>query len=196
MNQRRHGIKVLSLSLLVALGLMAFAASAQATGEFLVEGTPGSVKTFTQHGIASESIAGTLGEGSLLVPALALTIKCTGGTSSGTVLLGGTAHASALFSGCVASTGAACKPFETKAKMETNLTADKGFIVASGLGELVLMGTSPNKHYFLVSGPALAQIYWPKLCALALEVNVAGSTVLELISVLTLTVNQPTEIIP
>ena len=32
MSQGRHGIKVLGLSLIAALGLMAFAASAQATG--------------------------------------------------------------------------------------------------------------------------------------------------------------------
>ncbi len=196
MSQGRHGIKVLGLSLLAALGLMAFAASAQATGEFLIE-EGGVKKTFTEHKIAEESVSGTVGEGLLLVPGLPLTIKCTGGTFSGTVLLGGTAHASILFSGCEQPGVGACKTFETKAKMETNLTADKGFISASGLGELLLMGTAPNnKHYLLVESANFTTIYWTKLCASALETVVGGSTVFELPIALTPSVTQQIKIIP
>jgi hypothetical protein len=177
MRQGRHGIKVLGLSLIAALGLMAFAASAQA-GEYTInEG--GVHKTFTEHGIASESVEGTVAHGTLLVPGLGLTILCTGGTFSGTVLLGGTAHASILFSGCEGiPNGTVCKPFETKAKMETNLTADKGFIAASGLGQIIL---HEGKHYLLVENTTeFTTIYWPKLCALTLENVVKGSYVFEL----------------
>ena len=69
MSQGRHGIKVLGLSLLAALGLMAFAASAQATGEFTINtGVGGTHKTFTEHGLASETVSGTIANGKLLVP--------------------------------------------------------------------------------------------------------------------------------
>jgi len=180
MSQGRHGIKILGLSLLAALGLMAFAASAQA-GEWLINtGVGGTHKTFTEHGIASETVLGTVAAGKLLVPSLSLTVLCTGGTFTGTILLGGTAHASVLFSGCEAEGIPVCKPFETTAKMETNLTADKGFISASGLGELLLMG---GKHYLLVSSTEAApftKIEWPKICALTLLNKVFGNYVFEL----------------
>src|SRR6185295_7174201 len=168
-NQKRHSIKVLVLSLLAALGLMAFAASAQA-GEYKIEG-----KTATEKGTASESVSGTIAAGKLLFPGLSTTLTCTGGAFSGTILLGGIVHASTLFSGCEVEGSGTCKPFETKVKMETNLTADKGFISASGLGEIILMN---GKHYILVSSPAFTTIFWPKLCAApALETQIAGSTV-------------------
>jgi hypothetical protein len=186
MNQGRHGIKLLGLSLIAALGLVAFTAAAAQAGEYKIEG-----KNLTEKGIASESVSGTIAKGSLLVPGLFFTITCTSGAFSGTILLGGVAHASILFSGCEASS--VCKPFETKAKMETNLTADKGFIVASGLGELVLMG---EKHYLLVSSTGFTTIYWPKLCPLTLETIISGSTVFLAPNALTQLVNQTLSTIP
>lgn len=174
MSQGRHGIKVLGLSLIAALGLMAFMAAAAQAGEFKVEGS-----TFTSKAISSESVSGSVGAGKLLVPGLALTFKCTGGTASGTVLLGGTVHATILFSGCEVEGNKFCKIYETKAKMETELEADRGFIVASGLGEIVLM---EGKHYILVSSGAtpFSTIYLTrstKGCTLPLEEPVSGSTV-------------------
>ncbi len=197
MSQGRHGIKVLGLSLLAALGLMAFAASAQASGEFLVE-VGGVKKTFTEHGISSESVTGTIAEGELLVPGL-LTINCTGGTFTGTLLLGGTVHANLLYSGCSVLGNAFCKPFETHAKMLTNLAADRGFISASGLGLLELMG---SKHYLLVESTeaaAFSTIYLTPAaagCALPLESKVFGSTVLELPTALTMLLTQTVKTIP
>ncbi len=188
MSQGRRGIKVLGLSLLAALGLMAFTAAAAQAGEFKLEGS-----TFTEKGLASETVQGTIAEGEFLLPGISTTLRCTGGTLSGTVLLGGVVHASALFSGCEILGSAVCKPFETKAKMETNLTADKGFIAASSLAELVLMG---GQHYLLVSSTNFTTIYMPKICASPLENVVGGTFVLAIPQALTPSVSQTVNTIP
>lgn len=154
-------------------------------GEYEIEG-----KTLTEKGITSESISFTISAGKLLIPGFPLTIKCTGGVASSTILLGGGIHVSALFSGCGAEGSSTCKPYETKEKMESNQTADKGFISASGLGEIILMGGS---HYIVVSATeafAFTTIYWPKLCSLALAVKLFGSTVFSAPNALTQLVNQ------
>lgn len=96
MNQGRHGIKVLGLSLLAALGLMAVsAAGAQASGEFTILG-----HSFTNHPLGSESVEGEFAQGELLVPGLNITFNCTGGLIFGTALLGGVAHVTVLYNGC------------------------------------------------------------------------------------------------
>jgi hypothetical protein len=92
-----------------------------------------------------------------------------------------------------------CFPFEDKAKMEGNLAENKGFIKASGTGKLLLMGTSPVKHYLLVESTEFATIYLTKStlgCTLPLENKVSGSTVLELPGALANTVNQEIKTIP
>lgn len=201
MSQGRHGIKVLGLLLIAALGLMAFTAAAAQAGEFKIgektvenekkEKEQVLDKTFTAAGLSSESVSGTVGAGKLLVPGLKLTFLCTGGTASGTVLLGGTVHATILFSGCSVEGNTFCKTYETKEKMKTHLLADRGFIAASGLGEIVLMSKTKNEkgeevapfsHYILVSSGAtpFSTIYLSSTtegCTLPLEEPVTGSTV-------------------
>jgi hypothetical protein len=198
MKQGRHGIKVLGLSLIAALGLMAFMASAAQAGEFKVtNGSPETTGTFTAKGIASETVSGTVAEGKLLVPGLPLTIKCTGGNASGTVLLGGVVHATILFTGCFAE-GAegTCKPYETKALMEENAAGPRGNILASGLGEIILM---EGKHYILVESAKetpFSTIYWQRLCSQPLETKIFGSTVFFAPNALTQLVNQTLSTIP
>lgn len=143
--------------------------SADPGKEYRIEG-----KTLTEKETASEIVSATIIKGKLLVPNLELTITCAGGVATGTILLGGTVHASILFFGCESNSGTFCKPYETKVLMEANETGQRGNISASGLGEIILMG---GKHYILVSGTEFATIYWPKLCPLTLENKVAGSTV-------------------
>jgi len=183
MSQGKRSVKILTLSLL-ALGTMAFtAAAAQATGEFKLENN----NTFTSKAIASETFEGTIAEGELLLPGIQVTLRCAGGTFTGTALLGGVAHVSALFSGCEVLSSKLCKPYETHAKMLTNLAADRGFIAAAGLGELVLMS---GKHYLLVSSSNFTTIYMPAVCASPLENIVSGTFVLALPEALTLSVSQ------
>lgn len=191
MRQGRNGIKVLGLMLVAALAVMAFTASAAQAGEYRIEG-----KTLTEKGLASESVSGTLAKGKLLVPGLALTFVCLKGKGTGTVLLGGTAHATILFEECSVEGNKFCKTYETKAKMESEV--EPGNITASGLGEVILM---EGKHYLLVSSGAgiFSQIFLTKStkgCTLPLEETVTGSTVFSLPTALTSSVNQTLSTIP
>ncbi len=77
MNQRRHGLKVLGVSLIAALGLMAFgAAGAQASGEWRIGG-----KTMSELGLTEETVTGKAEAGVkeiLLVKTLNIQKSCTG----------------------------------------------------------------------------------------------------------------------
>lgn len=194
MSQGRHGIKVLGLSLIAALGLMAFTAAAAQAGEFsLTNGTPETTGTFTAKGVASESIEGSVALGELLVPGLGISFHCTGGNITGTVLLKDAsskaiAHANILYTGCTVKGNKFCQVYETHANMlaETNV----GNIAASGLGELILMG---GQHYLLVESASFATLYLltsAKGCTLPLENAVNGSTVLFIPNALTQSQNQ------
>ncbi len=76
MNLKMHGLKVLGIALITALGLMAFtAAGAQATGEWKIGG-----QTMTALGITEESFTGNLGTGIkrlFLIKSLNIEIKCS-----------------------------------------------------------------------------------------------------------------------
>lgn len=89
----KHTVKILCITVLAALGLMATSASTAQALTLNVGGVP----------VAEEEFAGTLEAGSFLVPDLGLKIKCTGGTveavlksENGTV----TRAASVQFTGC------------------------------------------------------------------------------------------------
>jgi len=204
MRQGRHGIKILGLSLLAALSVLAVTAAAAQAGEFtLTNGSPETTGTFTTKAVASETVAGTAGAGTLLVPTV-VTINCTSGdVTSATVLLGGTAHATLLALGCtVEGAVKTCLVYPTKADMEAKTNA--GDITASGLGLLILMGTAPVKHYLLleekevggVKTPFTTVYFSPEPCTLPLENVITGSTVLELPGALTQSVNQELKTIP
>lgn len=101
-------------------------------------------------------------------------------------------HATVLFEECSVESNPFCKTYETKAKRETHLAADRGFLFASGLGETILMGGS---HYILFSSGAtpFATIYLSSAkegCILPLEESVSGSTVFFVPNALTSSVNQ------
>jgi hypothetical protein len=181
----KHGIKILGLSLLAAVSMMAVTVAAAQAGEYRVEG-----HTFTVHGIASESVEGTIGHGILLVPGLSLEILCTGGTFSGTVLLGGVAHAQALYNGCVVVGNKNCVIYENK--MDDELFLNSGHIVASSLSEVILHN---GEHYLKVSGAPFGIIYFgnqagKKLCTLPLENEISGSTAFLLPNALSNLINQ------
>jgi hypothetical protein len=181
----KHGIKILGLSLLAVVSMMAVTAAAAQAGEFRVggpEGTTDTGKTFTVHGIASESVEGTIGHGILLVPVIGLEILCTGGTFSATVLLGGVVHATALYNGCIVVGNKNCVVYENKSDDEALVNG--GHVVASGLGELILhknVTTNENETYLKVAGAPFSTIYLgnvpgKKLCTLTLANEVSGST--------------------
>lgn len=184
--------RALGLALLVVCLTMAAAVAPVAqAGEFTLNGG-----TFTSKGLASESISGVGAGGKLLVPGLALTFVCAKDKLTGTILLGGVVHATVLFEECGIEGNKFCKLYETKAKMESEV--EPGFIVTSGLGELVLM---EGKHYLLISSGAgiLTVLYLTKAtkgCTLPLEEAKTGSFVLEAPTALIPSVKQTLTTIP
>jgi len=143
MSQGRHGIKILGLTLLAALSLMAVSVAAAQAGEFRL-----SNKTFTADTTSTESVLGSGGEGELLTVG-GLKITCSSSNASGTVLLGGTAHATVNFAGCKVLNNANCVvyPTSTDAAAKTN----KEKLIASGLGSIIAHGT---ERYLLIDSGA------------------------------------------
>ena len=141
MTRRTHGLKILGLSLLAVLGLMAVsAAGAQAEGKFLIEG-----KDVSTLPLKTELVTGTAAAGKLLVPGLALTIECTLGDIDGTLEAEGMALVKVLFLGCKVEGNKFCKVYPTEA--DRNAKTNVEDLTATGLGLLKLMG---GKHYLLV----------------------------------------------
>lgn len=181
------GLVLLASCLMMAT---AIASVAQAE-EFTLNGS-----SFTSKGIASESITGSGPGGKFLVPNFGFVIACTGTTLSGTILLGGTAHATALFSGCSVEGNKFCKTYETKLKMESE--TEPGFILTGGLGALVTIG---GEHYLLIEGSGGAPfttIFFTKMskgCTLPLENTKTGSFVMKAPTALTPSVAQSVETI-
>jgi hypothetical protein len=136
------------------------------------------------------TFSGTIALGHLLV-ASGIAIHCQSGEVSGTALLGGTVHASALFKECSVLENKFCKIYETKADHEAG--ANAGNIIASGLGLLLLHA---GVHYLKVEGVVLSTIWLGgKLCTLPLENVVSGSTAFKLPTALTELVTQGAETI-
>lgn len=148
---RTQGIKILGLSLSVALGLIAVTAGAAqaASGEFRVGG-----KTFEEIGVAQKTILGSVASGELLNFFITGRIFCSGGVFSGTVLQGGVAHVTALFSGCSILNAKVCKIYEDEANhlAQTN----PGNIHAGGLGLILLHN---GEHYVVFLGHPFATIW-------------------------------------
>jgi hypothetical protein len=95
MNHRKQGLRLSGLLLVVALGVMAFAASAQAvTPTFLVGGVSGTTLPAT-IGATQE------GTGTMTVPELKFKLNCTAFTvDEGKVNSGSDAKAILLYTGC------------------------------------------------------------------------------------------------
>jgi hypothetical protein len=100
MNHGKQGLKVLGVSLLAALGLMAFGAGgAQASGSFLIEGLSGLWEaTVTGEG---ENLL----EGGSRVRVLGLNAEvfCHAGTATGKITAHGHGHATLNFTNCLVS---------------------------------------------------------------------------------------------
>jgi len=185
MKQGRHGIKILGLSLLAALGLMAIASSAAQASNFLILETEGGATKET--GTAT----GTAGTGKLLLEN-GLTIVCTAGEANATLEAAGMAKATVNFSTCSVEGNKFCKVYPTKADMTAKTNAGK--LVATGLGTLILHETS---HFLHIEGlgekKTFSTIYTNTAaegCTLPLENEVTGLDVLALPNALTHSVNQ------
>lgn len=180
----RHGIKILGMTLLAALSLMAVTVVAAQAGEFRKGG-----KTFAELKILEEPALGTATEGELLT-AGEVKIHCTGGTGTAKIKQGGTGTAEALFTGCkVLGAEKTCTIFEELPEV------GKESIKATGNGKLLLHpeeGKAGQEHYLLVEGLGESKLFADflikgKLCPLptAEHYTVTGSTVLKLPDILT-----------
>jgi len=147
MRHGPQGIKILGLSLLAAISVMAVSAAAAQAAHFAIEGTPLAAGD-------SETVAGTGVEGELLVPGIGLNINCTSSAFTGTLLPAGAADASVLFSGCTVLGNKFCKIYENEANM--NAKTNAGNILATGTGELHL---HEGQHYLIVKGVGAEEIF-------------------------------------
>jgi len=185
MSQGRHGIKILGLSLLAALGLMAIASSAQASN-FLILETEGGVTKEVGTASGSTAVAGKL----LLENGL--TIVCNAAEANATLEAAGMAKATVNFSTCSVEGNKFCKVYPTKADMTAKTNAGK--LVGTGLGTLILHETS---HFLDVEGLGVNKTFSTIFtntaaegCTLPLENEVTGLDVLALPNALTHSVNQ------
>jgi hypothetical protein len=165
----RKGIKILGLSLVAALSMMAVtAAGAQAAGELKVNGA------VLGAGLEAE-ISGTGAEGQLLVPGLGLTILCT----SGLILIKvgnlanmahGTAHV--LYHGCHVVGDKFCKIYPTH--LDRLMKTNAGLILATGLGLVIVNG---GRHFAVASAASFTNILYTEEegCTLPSETEVGGS---------------------
>jgi hypothetical protein len=187
MSQARRSIRILGLSLLTALGLVAVTAGAAqaANGHFTLESP---AKTFTELEIAEKNVLGTNGEGKLLVPGLGLTFKCTGGSFSGTALQSGIAHGTVLFSGCTVEGSPNCKLYPTA--LDHEMLTNEKHLAAAALGLVLLHG---GEHFIVFQSGAtpFSTIYTHgATCLLPLEDTVSGSVAFRIPNALTPSVSQ------
>jgi hypothetical protein len=187
MTGKRNGLKVLGLALSAAISMMAVTAAAAQAGEFRL-----GAKTFAEEKIASESVTGTVGAGTLLVPGLKLNILCASGDIiSATIFAGGTSLASILLLGCKVEGNNFCKIYPTEA--DRNAKTNAGDLIALGKGSLVLMRlkeTDPFSHYLLIEEDArpFTGVWFSKAaegCVLNSDESVLGFMVAKLPDALT-----------
>ncbi len=178
MKRGRKGIKILGVTLLAALGLMAISVSAaQASGEFLVNGAK-----FT----ALESFAGTGAKGELLTEG-GLKLNCTASTVTGMINHNdqvGKVDATVLFSGCSVLENKFCTVYPDAEESKA------GHITAKVLGEL---GLHAEQHFVslqALSGAFTTIFFVGAACTLPEEVEVTGKTALLLPTALVDSVNQ------
>jgi hypothetical protein len=134
---RRHGPKILGLTLLVVISMMTLsAAAAQAGSEIVVEG-----KVLT----GEKAIKGTLGAGEVLT-AGGIKFSCTGGTLSGTiknVSKVGTGSVSILLTGCKVVGAPFCAIYAQLPMVGA------GSIPITGEGKAIV---HEGQHYLLTKG--------------------------------------------
>jgi hypothetical protein len=184
MHRTWNSTKVLGLSLLAVLGVMAVTAVAAQAGEFRVNKS-----TFAASGITSETFGGKVGESTFSVAWLGFEIKCASAALSGTASKGGSASVQANFVGCAVVGNKFCKIYPTKTDMEVKTNA--GEIRISGQGEILLHG---GNHYVKFPQQTFTTLYIgsPKAgCTLQQEMEAAGSAAVKLPSALSELVEQP-----
>lgn len=171
---RGRNLRILGLSLLALVGVMAVSASAAQAKWLLLRNSTS---------VLNLELAGTLLLAELLVPDFGqLEIHCTGGTATATISLNGThtvasGTAHGVFTGCVVL-GAEGICFVSSPETEV------GEILASGSGLLSMNGT---EVYSLVESEEFTQIdFSGEECPLdGLEAPVSGSATLNILNPLT-----------
>jgi len=192
MSFRKHRLKVLGLSFLAALSLMALSAGGAQAGYLILNAS----------GVASELHATASGEidllGVLLVPDLNFEVVCHEfEVKEGLILTGGVAHAKLLFKNCLIYeiknkvTGLLtelpkCKVYETSMDEELNLNA--GNALAEGLVLVIKhefkVGEKTESKIELLAHPKeaggrFATLFFNELCPVPLESPISGLLTLE-----------------
>ena len=184
MKRGRKGFKILGVTLLAALGLMAISVSAaQASGHFLVNGAKFD---------ALETVEGTGALGVLLTES-GLKIHCEKSDVTGEINHNGEAgkvSAAVLFLGCSVEGNKFCTVYGTEADLEE--ATNPKMVTATGLGEL---GLHEASHYVALHGLGKQQLFASlyfggPLCTLPEEVSVTGLTAFLLPTALKDQVNQ------
>lgn len=168
-GHRMPGLRVLGLSVVAALALLAVAASAaQATGEFKIAG-----KTFAEQKIEEETFVGlTNGTNEILLEDLGFKFTCKEESiSGGKILLAGILEATLLYKACTALELGTLKEF-------TKCTVDP---IKFGIsGEIILHGTGTYLLVKPLSGTVLMTILsLGAECSLPEKVEITGTAVLQ-----------------
>jgi len=195
MSLRKHGLKVLGLSFLTALSLMALSAGgAQAANFFLILNAAETILS-NLHATASGEIDLL---GVLLIPELNFEVSCHKFTvKEGLILTDGVAHVQLLFETCLIDeiknkvTGLLtelpkCKVYETAMDEELNLNA--GNILAAALILVIKhefkVGEKTESKIELLAHPKeaggrFATLFFNELCPVPLESPISGLLTLE-----------------
>ena len=180
MRKRKQGLSLLGILVVVALGVMAFASSAQAlVPKFFVGGT------LAATGLNAPVEGKQIGTGTLLVKALNLEINCTGFKVTSGLLTSAThAEGSLLYEGCTAlempaPTGSlaeisTCELIVTEADKRHHVTA-KGLILPAEL-------TNGSPAVLVEKIEALVLFLKGVGCALPLENKVKGELCLKIVN--------------
>ena len=150
MNHRKHGLRLSGLLAVVALGVMAFAGSAQAlTPTFLVGGVSGTTLPAT---IGAKQV----GTGTMLVPGLNFQLSCKEfSVEKGDIVSGSDAKSVLLYKGCTTldvktlaeSPCEVVEPIKAEALLLPAETTDGKFAILAekikALVKLILVGTLP-----------------------------------------------------
>ena len=182
MSHGRRGTRILVLSLLATLGLMATGVVGAQAAEFLIEEN-GVKKTFAEHNLPSETFAGSIGENELLVEG-GTKVFCNNGEPNGTLFQGGKVHAKILFGGCSVLEEKRCIVYETE--LSDKMKDFAGYYkIESTEGSVYLHNST---HYIWMEGEPLGVIWFGdngmEECPLPLSETVSGSLSLKVANIL------------
>jgi hypothetical protein len=178
MSNGKRGVRILVLSLLTTLGLMAAGVAGAQAGEFLIEEN-GVKKTFAQHNLAMEEFSGSIGENELLVEG-GVKVFCNNGELKGTFFKGGKVNGKILFGGCSVLEEKKCIVYETE--LSDKMKDFAGYYnIETTTGEAFLHNSA---HYIWFEGEPLGVIWFgdngAEECPLPLSEAVSGSFAIKL----------------